>query len=248
MPNIIHPSAKIGNGTRLGELIIIESDVKIGQNCQIGHQVIIRSGSIIGDNVRIDEHSVIGKMPMKAAFSAIGGATNPLPPAEIGSNAIIGAGVIIYTGAKIGPYVLVADLATVREDVTIGDYTIIGRGVTVENKVSIGSKCKIETEAYICALSSIADGCFVAPEVTFTNDNFLARTKERFKYHKGVTMLKGARIGANATILPGVTIGEDGLVAAGSVVTKDVPSKMIVKGTPARPTKPVPPEQWLENQ
>lgn len=143
---------------------------------------------------------------------------------------------------------MVADLASVRENVEIGEFTIVGRGVTIENKVRIGRRCKLETEAYITALSEIADGCFIAPEVTFTNDNFLGRTKERFKFHKGVTMKRGARIGANVTVLPGITIHEDALVAAGSVVTRDVPARKIVMGSPARVLRDVPQEQLLENQ
>ena len=99
--------------------------------------------------------------------------------------------------------------------------------------MKIGKRCKLETESYITALSEIEDGCFIAPEVTFTNDNFLGRTKERFKFHKGVTVKRGGRIGANVTVLPGITIGADALVAAGSVVTRDVPDKKLVMGSPA---------------
>lgn len=143
---------------------------------------------------------------------------------------------------------MVADLASLRENVEVGEYTIIGRGVTIENKVRVGSRCKLETEAYITALSEIGDGCFIAPEVTFTNDNFLGRTKERFKFHRGVTMHRGARIGANVTVLPGLTLGEDALVAAGSVVTRDVPARKLVMGAPARVRREVPAEQLLENQ
>jgi acetyltransferase-like isoleucine patch superfamily enzyme len=123
--------------------------------------------------------------------------------------------------------------------------SIIGRGVAVENMVTIGKKCKIETGAYITAMSSIADFCFVAPEVTFTNDNYVGRTEERFKHFKGVTMHVGSRIGANVTVLPGIVIGEDALVAAGSTVTKDVPSRAVVMGAPARVIRQVPADQLL---
>ena len=73
----------------------------------------------------------------------------------------------------------------------------------------------------------------------------MGRTKERFKYHRGVTLERGARVGANATILPGITIGEEGVVAAGSIVTRDVPPRKIVLGTPAGVFRPVPEEQLL---
>jgi UDP-2-acetamido-3-amino-2,3-dideoxy-glucuronate N-acetyltransferase len=247
MGNHIHPSSQIGAGTRYGHNTIICENVRIGNNCQIGHGVVIHRDTVIGDDVRIDDNTVMGKLPMKAALSAIT-RDQQLPPCEVGDSCLIGALAVIYRGCKLGAKVMVADLASIREDAEVGEYTIIGRGVTVENKVKIGKRCKLETESYITALSEIGDGCFIAPEVTFTNDNFLGRTKERFKYHKGVTLERGARIGANVTVLPGVNIGADALVAAGSVVTKNVPPKKIVLGAPAKVWREVPAEQLLDNQ
>jgi len=245
--SFIHTSSLIGDGTQFGHNTIISENVQIGRNCQIGHGVVIHPDTIIGDNVRIDDNSVIGKLPMKAALSAIT-REQLLPPCEIADGCIIGTLTVLYRGCKLGTKVMVADLASVREDVEIGEYTIVGRGVTVENKVKIGKRCKLETEAYITALSEIEDGCFIAPEVTFTNDNFLGRTKDRFKYHKGVTLRRGARVGANVTFLPGLTVGADALVAAGSVVTRDVPAKKIVLGSPAKVWRDVPAEELLDNQ
>jgi UDP-2-acetamido-3-amino-2,3-dideoxy-glucuronate N-acetyltransferase len=247
MEAFIHPSAQIGNGTQWGFNTVISPNVIVGSNCRIGHGVTIHDDTVIGDNVRIDDHAVIGKLPMKAALSAIT-KDQSLTACEIADHCLIGALTILYRGCRLGSNVMVADLASIREEVEIGDYTIIGRGVTVENKVRIGKRCKIETEAYVTALSEIEDNCFVAPEVSFTNDNFLGRTRERFKFHRGVTLKRGARVGANATFLPGVCVGLDALVAAGSVVTRDVPARKIVCGAPARVLRDVPEEQLLENQ
>lgn len=247
METFIHPTAKIGAGSQHGHNTVISENVRIGENCRIGSGVVIHPDTVIGNNVRIDDHAVVGKLPMKAALSAIT-QEQQLPPCLIEDGAILGTSVVIYRGCAIRKNVMVADLASVRENAEIGEFTIVGRGVTVENKVRVGKRCKLETEAYITALSEIGDGCFIAPEVTFTNDNFLGRTKDRFKYHKGVTMMRGARIGANVTVLPGITIHEDALVAAGSIVTKDVPARKIVMGTPARVLRDVPAEQLLENQ
>lgn len=247
MNNFIHPSAQVGAGTQLGHNSVVHENVKIGANCRIGSGVVVHADSVIGNNVRIDDNTVIGKLPMKAALSAVT-QDQVLPPCVIADDCMIGTMVVVYRGCVVRNKVMVADLASLRENVEIGEYTIIGRGVTVENKVSIGSRCKLETEAYITALSEIGDGCFIAPEVTFTNDNFLGRTKDRFKFHKGVTMKRGARIGANVTVLPGLTLGEDALVAAGSVVTRDVPARKVVLGSPAKVWRDVPSEQLLENQ
>jgi UDP-2-acetamido-3-amino-2,3-dideoxy-glucuronate N-acetyltransferase len=242
-----HPSVQLGTGIQEGYNTVIHENVRIGDNCRIGTGVVIHPDTIIGSNVRIDDNSVVSKLPMKAALSAIT-REKQLPACVIEDDCLVGALVVIYRGCTLRSKVMIADMASVREDVEIGAYTIIGRGVTVENKVRIGQRCKIETEAYITALSEIEDGCFIAPEVTFTNDNFLGRTNERFKHHKGVTLRRGARIGANVTVLPGLTIGQDALVGAGSLVTRDVPPRKIVLGSPARVWRDVPAEQLLDNQ
>ena len=169
-------------------------------------------------------------------------------PTYIGNNCLIGANTVIYIGADIADYVMVADLASIREKTFILEYTIIGRGVTVENNVFIGKRCKLESNCYITAYSDLGDYVFIAPSVVTSNDNYLGRTEERFKHFKGITVKKGGRIGAGAVILPGKVIGEDALVAAGSVVTKDVPARKVVMGVPARVMKDVSAEQLIENQ
>jgi acetyltransferase-like isoleucine patch superfamily enzyme len=87
----------------------------------------------------------------------------------------------------------------------------------------------------------------VAPAVATSNDNYMGRDKERFKHFKGVTIKKGGRIGVNATILPGITIHEDGVVAGGSVLTRDIPPEEIWLGSPAKSNKKVPDKQLLKN-
>jgi acetyltransferase-like isoleucine patch superfamily enzyme len=227
--------------------VIIEDNVIIGNNCQVGYNVVIRNGTIIGDNVRIDDNTVIGKRPMKASISTLKEEIN-LPFTYIGNNCLIGSNTVIYIGANIDNDVMVADLASIREKTDIGEYTIIGRGVTVENNVFIGKRCKLESNCYITAYSSLEDYVFIAPGVVTSNDNYIGRTEERKKHFKGVTVKRGGRIGAGVVTLPGKVIGEDALVAAGSVVTKDVPARKVVMGVPARVIRDVPEEQLIENQ
>lgn len=247
MPSHIHPSVQCGQDTNIGEFTVVLENVQIGKNCRIGHHVVIHPDTVIGDNVRIDDHATLGKRPMKAVNSATTRETD-LPPAQIGNGCLIGTSAIIYRGARIAEHVLVADQANVREESAVGAYTIIGRGVAVENRVTVGVRTKIEAGAYIASLSTIGDHCFIAPEVTVTNDNFMGRTEERKKHFKGISIHNGGRVGANATLLPGKTIEADGVVAAGALVTRDVPPRKIVAGAPAREFRDVPPEQLLENQ
>ncbi len=239
MANHIHPSVK------MGEYCVIGDNVTIGEGCVIGHHVVIHEDTVIGDNVRIDDFTCIGKRPMKAANSAVTKETD-LPACKIGTGCIIGTGAVIYRGCTLGDRVLAADLATVRERVTIGERTIIGRGASVECDCTVGRKCKIETNAYITAYSTLGDMCFIAPGVVTSNDNFAGRSEQRFKHFKGVTVQNGGRIAAGSVILPGKVIGEQAMAAAGSVVTKDVPEKTVVVGSPARVLRAVPEDQLLE--
>jgi UDP-3-O-[3-hydroxymyristoyl] glucosamine N-acyltransferase len=245
--SVVAPSAKIDPGAKLGEFCVVGEDVHVAAGCIIGHNVVIHDGTVIGANVRIDDGTVIGKRPMRAANSAVT-QDEELEPCRIADGCIIGTNVVIYRGATIDESVMIADLSTVREHVRIGRKTIVGRGVAIENKCTIGKYCKLETNVYVTALSEVGDRAFLAPGVITTNDNFVGRTEERKKHFKGVVVEKAGRIGANATILPGKTIGEDSLVAAGALVTKDVPGGKIVFGAPAKVLKDVPKEQLLENQ
>jgi UDP-2-acetamido-3-amino-2,3-dideoxy-glucuronate N-acetyltransferase len=243
----ISTTAVIGNDVLIGENTIVADDVVIGNGCRIGNNVVLHNGTTIGQECRIDDNTVIGKLPMRARRSATTRETQ-LSPAIIGGHVLIGASVVLYAGCEIAEGVLIADLSSIRENVKIGRDTIVGRGVAVENTSTIGSRCKLETNVYITAYSIIEDDVFIAPCVTTSNDNYVGRTKERFKHYKGVIVRRGGRIGANATILPGKVIGEDALVAAGAVVTCDVPSRKIYAGVPAKELRDVPPEQLLENQ
>ncbi len=242
----IASSAIIGENVQIGINTIIMEDVKIGNNCLIGHNVVIHPGSEIGEGVRIDDNVIIGKKPLSSPRSIFKVPEN-LEPARVGSFCQIGANVVIYAQCTIGERNLIADLATIRENVTIGELNIVGRNVAIENFVTIGSRNKFETNAYITAYSEVGDYCFVAPCVATSNDNYMARDKERFNHFKGVKMETGARIGVGAVILPGIKIEGDGMVAAAAVVTKDVPEATIVLGSPARNFREVPEAQLLKN-
>jgi acetyltransferase-like isoleucine patch superfamily enzyme len=231
----------------MGENVVVEADVTVGEGCVLGHNVVIHSGSRLGCHVMVGDNTVIGRRPMRSVRSALPLVTD-YGVCNIADDVQIGCGCVLYAGVTIEQQVMIADLATVREAVTIGEQTIVGRGVAIENRCTIGKRCKLETDAYITAYSELEDDVFVAPMVATSNDNYMARGKERFKHFKGVTVRRGGRIGVNATILPGRTVGEQGVVAGGSVVTHDVPARVIVADNPARMFRDVPEDQLLENQ
>ncbi|MEO1570085.1 MAG: acyltransferase [Bacteroidota bacterium] len=242
---LIAASAQIDADVTIGHFCVIERDVVIGAGCRIGHHVVVHAGTRIGEGVRIDDHAVLGKQPMRAAASATtGGRTQP--PAEIGHGCLIGTGAVLYAGCSVAERVLIADLATVREEVEIGERTIIGRGVAIENRCRIGARCKFETNAYLCAYSTVADDCFFAPGVLTSNDNYLGRDPARFDHFDGVTVERGGRLGVGAVALPGRIVRSEGVVAAAALLTGDAPHAHVVAGVPARPFREVPDTQRLD--
>ena len=201
-------------------------------------------GTVLGEGVRVLENAVVGKQPVLSPRSTT--KREPLPPAEIGDGTVVSTGAIVFAGSRIGARVILGDQSCVRERVRIGDDVVLGRGSLVENDTTIGAMTLIQADAYITAYSTLEDHVFVAPRVVTTNDNFMGRTERRHELVKGPTIRRGARVGGGAILCPGVEIGEEAFVGAGAVVTKDVPSKAVVVGNPARVLRDVPAEELLD--
>lgn len=128
----------------------------------------------------------------------------------------------------------------------IGDNTKIGTFVEIQKNAKIGKNCKISTHTFICEGVTIEDNVFIGHNVTFINDKYPRATNPDGSLQteadwKVVPTLvkKNASIGSSATIICGVTIGENAIVGAGSVVTKDVPDNAVVAGVPARVIKKI---------
>ncbi len=126
----------------------------------------------------------------------------------------------------------------IREENEIGDRVSIGTGSIVEHHVKIGHGVRIHSQVFVPEFSILEDGCWLGPNVVLTNalHPLCPRVKECLK---GATIRAGARIGANATLLPDIEIGQGALVGAGSVVVRDVGAGSVVAGNPARKVKSI---------
>jgi UDP-2-acetamido-3-amino-2,3-dideoxy-glucuronate N-acetyltransferase len=133
----------------------------------------------------------------------------------------------IGEGTRIWQFVVVLKGARIGSDCNICAQTLI------EGEVVIGDRVTIKSGVQIWDGSVIGDDVFIGPNATFSNDLY-PRSRRYPKQLFGVTIKNGASIGANATVLPGITIGERALVGAGAVVTKDVPENAVVAGNPAK--------------
>ncbi|MEX2646078.1 MAG: DapH/DapD/GlmU-related protein [Gaiellaceae bacterium] len=200
-------------------------------------------GTVLGEGAKVLENAVVGKQPALSPRSTA--KREELPPAELGPGTIVSAGAIVFAGTRIGARVIVGDQACVRERVQVGDDVVIGRGSLIENDTTVGAMTRIQADAYITAYSTLEEHVFIAPRVVTTNDNFMGRTERRHEQMKGPTIRRGARVGGGAILLPGVEIGEEAFVGAGAVVTKDVPPRKVVVGSPARVLRDVPEDELL---
>jgi UDP-2-acetamido-3-amino-2,3-dideoxy-glucuronate N-acetyltransferase len=135
----------------------------------------------------------------------------------------------ISKSAKIGRNVKIWHFAYVGDHTEIGDNVMIGSLTHVDYKVKIGEYTRIEGSVYIPPLTTIGKNVFIGPGATFTNDPYPMSPKM-----SGVKVEEGAIIGSRAVIRPGVTVGKESVVAMAAVVTRDVPSRMVVMGHPAR--------------
>jgi len=190
-------------------------NVKLGKNCQIGDFVII------------------GLPPRGKKDGEL--------ETVIGDGAVIRSHTVIYAGNKIGENFQTGHHVNIREENEIGDDVSIGTKSVVEHHVKISGKVRIHTQVFVPEFTVLEEGCWVGPNVVITNTPhpLCDKAKNCLKNYGSVKVKKNAKIGANSTILPAIVLGENSLVGAGSVVTKNVPENKVAVGNPAKVIKDV---------
>jgi len=154
-------------------------------------------------------------------------------PARLGDHCVVRAGAIIYGDVVAGSHLQTGHHVMIRENTTLGDHVVIGTNTVVDGTVTIGSFVKIESNCYIPTHVTIGSRVFLGPGVVLTNDRY--PLKQRASYRpEGPVLEDGVTLGGGVVVVPGVTIGRDSFVAAGAVVTKDVPPNSLVTGVPGK--------------
>lgn len=227
---MIDATVTIGEEVEIGQHVVIEKNVIIGNNVTIGHHAVIKEGTVIGNNVIIRDLTTVGQFPFSNKKMARKPAKE-LPPLLIGDDVKIGSNCVIFRGSILDEGTLIGDMASIRECVEIGKDSIIGRNAMVENNTLIGERVTIQTSSYVTAHMVIEDDVFVGPRFSSSNDKHMRKRNTKLI---GPILKAGAKIGNNASLLPGVIIGENAIVGAGAVVTKNVKPNDIVVGNPAR--------------
>lgn len=179
----------------------------------------------LGNGWTVEDFCIIGAPPRGAKDGEL--------QTSIAENATIRSHTVIYAGNTIGKNFQTGNKVNIRELNHIGDDVSVGTLSVIEHHVTIGNRVRIHTQAFIPEYSVLEDGCWIGPNVVLTNAKYPLSPNAKNEL-AGVVIRKRAKIGANVTILPGVTIGEDALVGAGAVVIKDVMPGSVVVGNPAR--------------
>jgi predicted glycosyltransferase/acetyltransferase-like isoleucine patch superfamily enzyme len=157
---------------------------------------------------------------------------------QLGDCATIRGGTTIYTDVEIGDGFATGHNALIREQTTIGDNVLVGSHTTLDGNLEVGSRVSLQTGVYLPPATTLADDIFFGPHALVTNDPYPVRETSEID---GVTVETHASVGANVTLLPGVTVGRESFVAASAVVTEDVPPETLAVGTPAS-HEPLPPQ------
>jgi len=193
------------------------------------------NAAILGEGCLIDPQALVG-----VAYRADAG------PARIGADAVVRAFAVIYGDVTIGAHLRCGHHVLIRERTTIGDHVTVGTGTTIDGQTEIGSYVKLESHVYIPTHARLGNYVFLGPGAVLTNDRYPLRQRARYA-PSGPVVDDNVTIGAGAILLPGVHVGEGSFVAAGAVVTRDVPPWSLVVGQPGR-VRPLPPHLREENR
>ena len=179
----------------------------------------------LGEGSFVEDYCIVGAPPR--------GVRDGQLATTIGDGAVIRSHTVIYAGNTIGRNFQTGNKVNIRESNRIGNDVSVGTLSVIEHHVEIADNVRIHTQVFIPEFSVLEEGCWVGPNVVFTNAKY--PLSPGVKDHLvGPVIRKGAKIGATATLLPGVVVGENALVGAGAVVVRDVPPGTVVVGNPAR--------------
>lgn len=229
MTSYINEKATIGNNVHIGFNSIIEDNVEIGDNCFIEENVIIRSGTRIGSDSKVCANCILGEHLMdfysdhQNKYKLV-----------IGKNALIRSGSIIYSNSKIGNNFQTGHHATIRENCQIGSNVSVGTYTDIQGYCQIGNYVRFHSNVFVTQHSIIDNYVWIFPHVIFTDDPIPPSN-----YGLSIHIHSYASVAAGSLLLPGIELGEHCLVAAGAVVTKDVPPYKLAIGNPAKTEKDV---------
>lgn len=229
---------KISANAQIASTVIIHDDVVIEDGVILHDYVVLYPGTVLKKDVEVYDHCVIGKIPTTPGSTARA-LKDHYKEVVVGANSILCPCVVLYAGTIIGEHTLLGDYCSIREDCKVGNYCILSRNVSVNYETTIGDYTKIMDNSHITGNMVIGNHVFISVLVATTNDNAMGRNGYSEEDVQGAVIHDYVTIGAAANILPNIDIGENAIVGAGSVVTKNVPASKVVMGVPAKVVRDV---------
>jgi len=233
----VGPAADLGSGVTVAPRAVIHDGARIGAGSIIGSGSVVHEGVKLGENCVVEDLVVLGKRPRLRPGSSAA-RTEPPGPLVVEDGVTICSGAILYAGSWVEAGAIVGDQAQLRERARVGAGSVVGRGSCVGFDVRVGAGVLIQTGVYVTGGSLVEDEVFLGPGVVTTNDHSMGRHPPGEPL-RGPVFRRACRVGGGAVVLPGVEVGEEAFVAAGAVVTRDVASRQVVMGVPARPVREV---------
>ncbi len=203
----------------------VSPKARLGNNVRIGDNTAIYDNVEIGDDSTICNDSVIGE-PLEAYYHDPG-YNNPVT--VIGAGSLVRSHAIIYAGCTIGPRFSSGHRVTIRENTSIGEHCSIGTLSDIQGKVKIGRYCRLHSNVHIAQGCSMGDFVFLYPFSVMTNDPFPPSTDI-----KGGYIGNYSQVGVHAVVLSGIQVGENCLIGANSVVSRNVPDYSLAMGDPVK--------------
>lgn len=223
---VIHEGAIIGRNVTIKDYAVIHPRARIEDNVEIGIGSIIKNNVTIGKNTFVGDYCILGEVTLKYYLDK---QDYTSLETKIGNDSIIRSHSIIYEDVIIGEEFQSGHRITIREATRIGKKCSVGTMCDIQGKVEIGNYVRLHSNVFVGQLATINDFVWIYPAVVLTNDPYPPMGRL-----KGVTIKEYAQVAASSVIMPGVTIGVNALVGAGSLVRKDVPDEAVVVGTPGK--------------
>lgn len=223
---MISKKAKIGQNITIKENVLIDDDVVVGDNCYLDYGCILRAGVRLGANSYVGPYCVLGELKIDSLLDRTNAPAHQL---EVGKNALIRSHTVLYGCSTFGEGLQTGHHVTVREETQAGDHLRLGTLSDIQGHCQIGNFVNIHSNVHIGMHTKIGNYVWIFPYSVFTNDPIPPS-----EIAQGCAIRDYSIVATGSILLPGVSIGENSLVGAGALVTKDVPNYTFAIGSPAK--------------
>lgn len=235
-PTAIVETGSIGDGAVVDAYCVVGPDVVLGKGVHLHPHVVATGHVSIEAGTEVFPGAVLGKTPARSP--ALSRSPDREGTVTIGAGCSVGSHAVVYVGVQIGSESLIGDSTSIREHCEIGKRTIIGCHVSLHPDARIGDGTRVYDHTHIATGMRTGRDCFIGVHVATASDNALGHLPYSPTRVRGPVLGDRVSVGSGVVILPGLEIGDEAILAAGALVTRDVAAGAVIRGQPARPVGP----------